>query len=59
MNEDILCRHCVYWVSCHDGDGFCLMRDLFTTTAETECEDCTEGLPMTEEEYENYNSRGA
>ena len=49
--NDILCRHCCHWVDCKT-NGFCLDRDLFTYTEETECSDYLEGVPMTESEYE-------
>ena len=46
-----LCRKCNFWVDC-DSKGFCLMRDLFTYTDESECQDYAEGEPMKEKEYE-------
>ena len=54
--KEILCRTCNIWVDCGKKDGkphgFCLARDLFTYTEETECMDYSKGQPSTEAEYE-------
>ena len=56
MESRILCRSCNFFVLGEKRDsGFCLCRDLFTHTEETECADYAEGEPMTEEEYENWS----
>ena len=52
----ILCRKCIFWVDCESDRSFCLVRDLFTATAETECNDFQEGKPMKEQEYEDWNA---
>lgn len=52
----ILCKSCICWVDCGD-KGFCLCRDLFTYTNETECEDYSDGEPSTEEEWEEAQNR--
>ena len=58
MEEEILCKSCICWVDCGEkkgkAHGFCLCRDLFTHTAETECRDYLKGKPSTEEEWENF-----
>ena len=36
--------------------GFCLQCDLFTYTSKTKCSMYLEGKPLTEKEYENYNT---
>ena len=54
--KTILCKTCAYWVDCNSDRSFCLVRDLFTATAETECDDYKEGKPMTEQEYEDANA---
>ena len=57
MDEKILCKTCIFWVDCNNASSFCLMRDLYTPTAETKCDDYEEGKPMTEQEYEDFNAR--
>lgn len=54
--KTILCKTCDFWVDCNSDRSFCLVRDLFTATAETECDDYKEGKPMTEQEYEDANA---
>ena len=54
--KKILCKSCILWVDCKSERSFRLTRDLFTPTAETECEDYQEGVPMTEQEYEDWNA---
>lgn len=51
-----LCRKCNFWVDC-GAKGFCLVRDLFTYTDESECQDYAEGKPMKEKEYEEVNKK--
>ena len=53
--DNVLCTHCGYWVKCKN-NGFCLIQDLFTYTNETECEMFEEGIPITEEEYNEANN---
>ncbi len=59
MNK-ILCKKCTSWVDCGEKEnlpfGFCLKKDLFSYTAETKCSMYLEGTPMSEQEFENYNS---
>lgn len=53
-----ICMVCAKWVDCDKMKlldkpfGFCLTRDLFTYTAETECGDYLNGIPFSEEEFE-------
>ncbi len=58
---ETLCESCIAWVKCKNKDnseyGFCLLRDLFTYTAETQCNDYIKGNPLTEEEYEYSMTR--
>ncbi len=58
--NDVLCTHCTWWVNCPREEnavhGFCLLKDLFTYTAEKECSEHSEGLPLSEEEYEDANN---
>ena len=51
-----LCRKCNFWVDC-GAKGFCLMRDLFTYTDESECKDYAKGEPLKEKEYEETNEK--
>ena len=58
--EKILCKTCLFWVDCSTEDkvdGFCLGKDLYTHTAETECSDYESGEPMSEQQYEDYNAK--
>lgn len=58
MNKKILCKTCIFWVDCTKDNkpkGFCLLEDLFTYTDKEVCENYTEGKPVTEAEYEDYN----
>ena len=58
--KTILCKTCLFWVDCSKGeevDGFCLQRDLYERTAETDCPDYESGEPMTEQQYEDTNAR--
>jgi hypothetical protein len=60
MDKEILCKKCLFWVDCskeNKVEGFCLCRDLYSITAETECADYENGEPMTEQEYEDENAR--
>lgn len=52
----ILCNFCtLYVVSKNKESSFCLIRDLFTHTEETVCENYQKGTPITEEEYDSFN----
>lgn len=59
-NMEILCNECSTWVDCgiknNKPYGFCLQKDLFTYTAETQCSAYIKGTPISELEYELYNS---
>ena len=52
INYSILCESCAYWVDCDSPSSFCLVEDLFTPTARTECPNWEKGVPITEEEWE-------
>lgn len=48
-----MCQNCIKWVDCHNGKGFCLVRDLFThTEPDDTCKAYEEGSPMPVEEFE-------
>jgi hypothetical protein len=57
--QEIICSKCSSWVDCGikygERYGFCLLQDLFTYTARTDCVDFTEGKPLTEKEYDEFN----
>ena len=59
MNR-ILCKKCATWVDCGEKEGkpfgFCVQKDFFTYTAESECPMYLEGTPISGQEFENYNS---
>ncbi len=60
MDEEILCKSCLFWVDTSKGaktEGFCLLKDLYTKTAKTQCDDYECGEPMSEQQYEDYNAR--
>ena len=52
MKKKVLCESCSYWVDCKRPTSFCLVEDLFTPTARTECPNWEKGVPITEEEWE-------
>ena len=61
MEKNILCTSCIYWVKCKKAErkekftkpyGFCTLEDLFTYTAKTRCQDCENGEPMSEAQWE-------
>lgn len=53
-DSPILCRTCCHWVDCGEKDGephgFCVMRDLYTYTAYTQCAEYLEGELIDESE---------
>ena len=57
--KEVVCKRCATWVDCGEKEGkpygFCLQKDSFTYTAETDCYIFLEGEPMSEAEYEYYN----
>lgn len=58
--KSVICETCRLWVKCKASDkakvaeshGFCVVRDLFTYTAETKCKDHQKGEPMSEKDWE-------
>ena len=57
MADKTICQTCCNWVDCTKTkpEGFCLLKDLFTYTAEKKCLEYKEGKPLTEEEWEDFN----
>lgn len=60
--KEVLCKSCLCWIDCDPKGrkgkpyGFCLCRDLFSYTAETECKDYVNGTPSTDKEWEDYQN---
>lgn len=53
----MICDRCALWVETETGHGFCVVRDLFTYTNESECEGFIEGKPSTIEEWEKAQEK--